>query len=143
MHLDRRKLRTLLPHAGAMCLLDEILEWDETRIVASADSHRLPDNPLRRGGCLSSVCGIEYAAQAAAIHGSLTAGKRDGEVKPGYLAAVRELTLAVDCLDKIESPLRVRTEIVHGNETGLLYAFAIEANGSVLLSGRVSVFLPV
>ncbi|BBA34858.1 3-oxoacyl-[acyl-carrier-protein] reductase [Methylocaldum marinum] len=64
-------------------------------------------------------------------------------MKPGYLAAVREFTLAVDCLDEIESPLLVQTEIVHGNEIGLLYAFAMESSGSVLLSGRVSVFLPV
>lgn len=141
MRLDRSELSGLLPHAGTMCLLDDILDWDETRIVASATSHRRSDNPLRRQEGLSAVCGIEYAAQAAAIHGSLLAGKQDTPVKPGYLAAVRELELAVGYLNRIESTLVIRAEKLHGNETGLLYAFAVESNGNVLLTGRVSVFL--
>lgn len=142
MRLDRSELVGLLPHAGTMCLLDGVLDWDETRIVATASGHRRPDHPLRRNEGLSALCGVEYAAQAVAIHGSLLAGKREGPAKPGYLAAVRELELAVDRLDEIESELVIRAEILHGNETGLLYAFAVESKGDLLLAGRVSVFLP-
>jgi predicted hotdog family 3-hydroxylacyl-ACP dehydratase len=125
-----------------MCLLDGVPDWDETRIVATASGHRRPNHPLRRDEGLSVLCGVEYAAQAAAIHGSLLAGKREGPAKPGYLAAVRELELAVDRLDELESELVIRAEILHGNETGLLYAFAVESKGDLLLVGRVSVFLP-
>ncbi|MGX2041537.1 hydroxymyristoyl-ACP dehydratase [Methylocaldum sp. MU1018] len=141
MRLDRSELGGLLPHAGAMCLLDAVLDWDETRIVASTAGHRRPDNPLRRAGGLSAVCGIEYAAQAAAIHGGLLAGRRGAPMKPGYLVAVREIELAVDDLDLVESALVIRAEMLVGNETSLLYAFTVEANGSVLLAGRISVFL--
>lgn len=143
MRLDRTDIAGLLPHAGAMCLLDGVPDWDETRIVATASGHRRPNHPLRRDDeGLSALCGIEYAAQAVAIHGSLLAGKRDGPAKPGYLAAVRELEIAVDRLDEIESELVIRAEILHANETGLLYAFAVESKGDLLLVGRVSVFLP-
>jgi len=124
-----------------MCLLDGVLDWDETHIVASATSHLRPDNPLRREQGLSAVCGVEYAAQAVAVHGGLLAAKRGAAAKPGYLAAVRELELAVDRLDGIASALAIRAEMLIGNETSLLYAFAVESDGSVLLSGRVSVFL--
>lgn len=133
----------MLPHAGSMCLLDGILDWDETRIVASATSHRQPDNPLRREEGLGAVCGIEYAAQAVAIHGSLLARAQGTPVKPGYLAAIRELELAIDYLDLVERPLVIRAEMLIGNQTSLLYAFAVESNGSILLAGRVSVFLSV
>ncbi|HYE37032.1 hydroxymyristoyl-ACP dehydratase [Methylocaldum sp.] len=141
MPLDKSELRGLLPHAGAMCLLDAVFEWDETRIVALATSHRLSDNPLRREEGLGAVCGIEYAAQAVAIHGGLLARERGSLVKPGYLAAIRDLELAVDYLDSVESALVIRAEMLIGNETSLLYAFAVESNGSTLLAGRVSVFL--
>jgi predicted hotdog family 3-hydroxylacyl-ACP dehydratase len=124
-----------------MCLLDGILDWDDTRIVASATSHRQPDNPLRREEGISAVCGVEYAAQAVAIHGSLLAREQGKPVKPGYLAAIRELEPAIDYLDLVERPLVIRAERLIGNETSLLYAFAMESNGSGLLVGRLSVFL--
>ena len=31
--LDRTVIAGLIPHAGAMCLLDEVLAWDATTIV--------------------------------------------------------------------------------------------------------------
>ncbi|CAI8913179.1 hypothetical protein [Methylocaldum szegediense] len=145
MRLSQSELTALLPHTGAMCLLDGVLDWDETRIVALATSHRRPDHPLRRDEGLSALCGVEYAGQAVAIHGSLLAGPPNGPAKPGYLASIRELELAVDRLDEIESDLVIRAEIRHGNETGLLYAFSVESmesNDGPLLLGRISVFLP-
>ena len=38
-----------------------------------ASSHRAADNPLRAHGRLGAACGIEYAAQAMAVHGALLA----------------------------------------------------------------------
>ena len=54
-----------------MCLLDEVLTWDATQIRCRSATHRVPDNPLRAHGRLGAVCGIEYAAQAMAVHGAL------------------------------------------------------------------------
>ena len=33
MRADRATIETLVPHAGAMCLWDEAIEWNATRIV--------------------------------------------------------------------------------------------------------------
>src|SRR6185436_4156135 len=63
----------LVPQAGAMCLLDEIVSFDERAIVCRASSHRSPGNPLRCDGRLSAFAGIEYGAQAMAVHGALQA----------------------------------------------------------------------
>jgi predicted hotdog family 3-hydroxylacyl-ACP dehydratase len=54
-----------------MCLLDDVLSWDASRIRCRSASHRTPDNPLRAHGRLGAACGIEYAAQAMAVHGAL------------------------------------------------------------------------
>ena len=56
-----------------MCLLDCVETWDEERIHCRASSHRAMDNPLRVCERLGTACGIEYAAQAMAVHGALLA----------------------------------------------------------------------
>ncbi len=90
----------LLPHAGAMILLDRVEEWNGDSIVCTASSHRREDNPLRREGRLSSLCGIEYGAQAAAIHATLSGVHRE----PGagaMLGGVRSVTTGRGRLDDI------------------------------------------
>ena len=72
--MTRDDIATLIPHSGSMCLLDGVLSWDENTILCRTASHRLPDNPLRSNGRLAGVCGVEYAAQAMALHGGLTGG---------------------------------------------------------------------
>jgi predicted hotdog family 3-hydroxylacyl-ACP dehydratase len=61
-----------IPHSGAMRLLDAVLSWDDQSIVCSASSHVDPANPLRDNGVISSVHALEYAAQAMAVHGSMS-----------------------------------------------------------------------
>ena len=74
--LDKAAIAALIPHAGAMCLLDAVLAWDATTIACVASSHRSPANPLAGERRLDAVCGVEYAAQAMAVHGGLTGNGR-------------------------------------------------------------------
>ena len=71
--LDRRWIAAHIPHQGPMCLLEEVLTWDAARVRCRATSHRLASNPLRAGGRLGAVCGVEYAGQAMAVHGAIVA----------------------------------------------------------------------
>ena len=73
MPLDHQWIEQHIPHKGRMCLLDAVLSWDATRIRCRSTTHRTPDNPLRAHGRLGAACGIEYAAQAMAVHGALVA----------------------------------------------------------------------
>src|SRR2546430_15076222 len=75
MPLDRQWIEQHIPHKGRMCLLDEVLSWDAARIRCRSATHRSPDNPLRLHGRLGAACGIEYAAQAMAVHGALVAAR--------------------------------------------------------------------
>jgi len=138
MKLDRDAIARLVPHHGAMCLLEEVLECDENAIACRATSHRDPANPLRTAAGLPAIMGVEYAAQAVAVHGSLTASS---EPKKGYLAALRDVVCSVERLDTQADDLVVRTTRVAAESGRLLYDFRIEAGGRELLKGRLSVVL--
>ena len=40
MRLTRAKIAGLIPHAGAMCLLDGVVQWDANRISCVSRSYR-------------------------------------------------------------------------------------------------------
>src|SRR5215472_13155556 len=90
----------LIPHQGAMCLLDAVLAWDDDGIHASTDSHSRADHPLRGEHGLHAVHLAEYGAQAMAVHGALLA-RRQGEAapRPGRLVSLRDVALAVEYVD--------------------------------------------
>jgi predicted hotdog family 3-hydroxylacyl-ACP dehydratase len=130
-------MRELVPHQGAMCLLEEVLEWDAETIACRATSHRDPANPLRDGDGLAAIAGVEFAAQAAAAHGALT-GNFSGR---GYLATLRNVVCRVERLDTEPENLTVRATQVAAQGARVLYDFRIDAGGRELLTGRLSVVL--
>ena len=138
MKLHRDAIARLVPHHGAMCLLEEVLECDENAITCRATSHRDPANPLRTAAGLPAIMGVEYAAQAVAVHGSVTSSS---EPKKGYLAALRDVECSVERLDTQDGDLVVRATRVAAESGRLLYDFRIEAGGRELLKGRLSVVL--
>src|SRR6476646_6259294 len=109
MQLNRDWIAAHIPHQGTMCLLDGVEIWDAQQIRCIASSHRDAANPLRAHGRLGAACGIEYAAQAMAVHGALLASGEDG-LKQGYLASVRSVQLHVPRLDDIADALIVEAE---------------------------------
>ncbi|RXZ43874.1 3-hydroxylacyl-ACP dehydratase [Crenobacter cavernae] len=138
--IEKADIARLIPHQGAMCLLAGVSHWDEDRIVCHADSHRLADNPLRQQGRLGAACAIEYAAQAMALHGTLSAG-RDEAPRAGYLTSVREVRLAVATLDDVAADLDIEVERLMGDENNVMYRFTVSAAGQELASGRAAVRL--
>lgn len=143
---DRAWIAARIPHQGSMCLLDGVVAWDTASIRCLATSHAHTDNPLRAQGRLAAVCGIEYAAQAMAVHGALLAetaqdGGAQQRPRTGYLASVRKLVLQVERLDDIPAPLEITAERISGEGATVLYAFVVGAAGRTLLSGRAAVIL--
>ena len=135
MKLGREAIAALVLHQGAMCLLEGVEQWNERAIVCRARSHRDPANPLRSAGRLGAIVGVEYAAQAVAVHGGLT-----GSVaRTGYLAAVRDVESSIERLDTIAEDLTIHATQVAAEGGRLLYDFRIEAGGRELLRGRLTV----
>src|ERR1700749_2705518 len=97
--LNRNEIGALIPHAGSMCLLDNVEYWDEKSIRCQTARHRIAENPLERAdGSIGAVCALEFAAQAMALHGRLTSDA-SGPPKPGVIASVRDLRLHTASLD--------------------------------------------
>lgn len=137
---DKAWIAAHIPHQGSMCLLERVEEWSAEGLRCTAVSHRASDNPLRAEGRLGAACGIEYAAQAMAVHGALLA-QDAGRPQQGYLASVRGAELQVERLDDIAANLDIEVQRLSGDDNNVLYQFSVSAAGRLLLSGRGAVIL--
>ena len=137
--LEKKEWAHLIPHAGTMCLLDQVVDWDAKRLHARTATHRAADNPLRADGVLHAVNLCEYAAQAMAVHGALRAREAGAAVRPGYLVALREVALQVERIDNLSSKLQVHVECLIEMPGSLQYGFRVEHRGRVLATGRAAV----
>jgi predicted hotdog family 3-hydroxylacyl-ACP dehydratase len=145
MRMNRSWIEARIPHQGRMCLLDEVIEWDANHIRCRTDTHRAADNPLRAHDRLGIACGIEYAAQAMALHGALAGGapgaNTGSPTRAGLLASVRDVRLHALRLDDIDSDLICEAAHLAGDSLTALYEFALRDRDRILLSGRASVVL--
>ena len=137
--LTRPHWEQLIPHRGAMSLLDTVVTWDDAGIYACAASHRDLDNPLRSDGILRSVHLCEYGAQAMAIHGGLLA-QRDGRTAaPGLLVSLRAVKLLVARIDDLPDPLDVYAQKLLDSGGSWQYEFRVEHRTQLLAQGRAAV----
>lgn len=134
------EIQSLIPHTGNMCLLDSVTHWDATHITCTAHSHHNPDNPLACNGKVPILCGIEYAAQAMAVHGGLTrlAGKRP---RAGLLVSVRDVVTRVKYLSDGHEDLHIKAEQLLAGEAGVSYSFVLQMGAVELMTGRAMVVL--
>ena len=119
----------------------------------TAVSHRDTNNPLRSQQGLGSAIGVEYAAQAMALHAAVSArvpvASSDLKAGPqtasgqgarhGVLASVRALRLHVARLDTFDTDLTIEVRLLSGDPRTALYEFELHANGGALVTGRASV----
>lgn len=141
--LDRNQIAALIPHAGTMCLLDEVEHWDATSIRCRTARHRAAENPLKRDdGSIGAVCALELAAQAMAVHGRVSSAASDPP-KPGVIASVRDLRLHTTSLNGIAGDLTVAAELLMGDSRGATYSFTVSASRKDVASGRATVIFDV
>ncbi len=134
MQLDHAAIAARIPHTGRMCLLDRVLEWNANGIRCSATSHRDQDNPLREAGGLAALAGIEYAAQATAVHGSLLLNET--VPRSGVLAALKNVTATQQWLHEIAGDIVVEATLLHSDPAGGIFSFAVLVGKTRLLSGQ-------
>ena len=152
MRLNRAWIESRIPHHGRMCLLAEVIAWSDARVSCRSGTHREADNPLRAYGRLGIACGIEYAAQAMAVHGALIAASSPadrgaplaappaaGPPAAGFLAAVRDVRFHALRLDDVQGDLICDAVRMAGDATTALYEFELRSAAAPLLSGRATV----
>ena len=141
LRIGKTDLCQLIPHHGTMCLLDAVERWDETSILCTTASHRDATNPLRRDNRLEAICGLEYAAQAMAVHVGLLDQGKERRLTVGYLGAVKNLMLQATRLDDVKGDLTVQATRLVGEVNSFIYAFRVSGGREEYLEGRASIFL--
>ena len=137
--VDSACIAQLIPHQGAMSLLDRITSWNETTIVATSSTHRRMDHPLRHNGRLRAVHLCEYGAQAAALHGGLVAHAAGSRAAPGYLVSLRGVSFACQRIDDLQGELQIRAELLLLDTDSWQYSFVASHAGDALASGRLAI----
>jgi len=131
--LTRAQIASRIPHAGAMCLLDSVLSWDATSIVCSAEAPAA-DHALANADGVPAVAAVEYAAQAAAVHGALL--DDSAAARAGMLAKLSHVELANGAID---GALTVRAELLSRVATGCMYDFSVADTQACRARGRLLV----
>lgn len=139
--LDHAGIAARIPHSGRMCLLQALQRWDADHLQCSATSHQDPANPLCVQGVLWSACAIEYASQAMALHGVLSAAEGSAP-RAGFLASVRAVQLPVARLDTVPGVLHIAVHRLAGDARQASYHFTLHSEaGTLLAEGRAAVVL--
>ena len=132
----------LVPHSGAMVLLDRVLSADAENLCAEVAIHAGSVLYDAASAGVGSWVGIEYMAQAIAAHAGYLARLAGAPVKIGFLLGARryeaQLPLFVD-----GSVLQVHVQQALQGENGLgAFECRIEMAGAVLAQATITVFQP-
>ena len=140
MLADRAAIAQAIPHSGSMCLIDGIISYNNQIITCVSSTHRDVDNPMRTGNQLLALCGVEYAAQAMALHGFFTS-QAESRPRAGYLVGLRDVCCNVTRLDNLPEDLFITAEKLMVDEVRVIYQFSLHAGERLILSGRATVVL--
>lgn len=138
MH-TREAIAALIPHQGLMCLWEEVVEWDDERIVLRSHGHRDPAHPLRHAQRLHAVHLCEYGAQTMAVHGGLLAARDGAAIRPGVLVALRGVQLQVARIDDLPGALEGTARKLIDTGESWQYEFEIRHAGDLIAQGRAAV----
>ena len=137
--LTRKDIVALLPHGDNMVLLDRVVRFDGNTIQCTTESHRDANNALRVNGVLPALAGVEYGAQAMALHGALASAPRPAPAKPGPLAALREIELFCRRLDSYDDEITVGASLLATHRNTARYSFVLSVGEQVLCRGQANV----
>lgn len=134
-------IRELVPHGGAMCLLDRVLAAGADTL--SAEVAITPASLFCVDGAVGAWVGIEYMAQAVAAFAGYEARARGEPVRVGFLLGTRRYACKAPSF-AVGSLLRVHVQRTLQAENGL-GAFECridDAGGEELAGAIITVFQP-
>jgi predicted hotdog family 3-hydroxylacyl-ACP dehydratase len=136
--VSHQAIETLIPHRGAMLLLDAVVTSSAEEIVCRAKV-REGNLFLRRGRLRSVVC-LEYMAQAVAAFAGLQA-QQPGPPPVGYLIAATRMTLFSPSL-VLGDEIDVAARRVWGDSALGKFTCTVTRGGSAVAEAAVSVYQP-
>ena len=133
-------ITSLIPHSGAMVLLDRVIAVDEESLCAEVCIRS--DSLFCSGSGVGAWVGIEYMAQSIAAFAGYTAYLRGEAIKAGFLLGARryECTLPIFSLGSL---LQVHVRRVLQSESGLgSFHCSIEHGQEEVATATITVFQP-
>jgi predicted hotdog family 3-hydroxylacyl-ACP dehydratase len=135
-------IKTLVPHGGAMSLLDALLAADAETLCARVVI--TPETMFCADGAVGAWVGVEYMAQAVAAHAGYKAKLRGVPVRVGLLLGTRRYACAVPAF-AAGSVLDIHVRCALQGETGLgaFDCSIVDAvRGAELATATITVFQP-
>ncbi len=135
-------IETLVPHEGAMVLLDRLITADAENLCAEVVIG--PATQFCDGQGVGAWVGVEYMAQAVAAYAGYAASLRGAPVKIGFLLGARRYECSLP-LFALGSVLRVHVQRVLQGANGLgAFECRIDdlASGATLATATITVFEP-
>ncbi len=131
---------TLLPHTGAMILLDAVIEAEGERIVCSSS--------VRPGGLFNDAaghlpawCGVELMAQCVAAWAGWQAQCEQRPVRLGFLLGTRHYRCDVDAFPQGSELIVEAIRSFHDDNGMAMFACRIDSGGGHA-TGQLNVFSP-
>lgn len=151
--LTAEQIRKFLPHAGAMCLLDNVQHYDAQVLTAELSLQVNSEHPLVSSSMvtldhqprLHAVHVVEYAAQAAGLHIALQAVDASATPASGVIAMLKKITTNQEflCGSVGVSVYELTVQLLLSQAGSWIYQFAVSEPGAlpadVVMSGRFTV----
>lgn len=139
------EIRELVPHSGAMSLLDRVLASDSDTLLAEVAIHPGSMFYSQSMQGVGSWVGIEYMAQAIAAHAGMLAKQAGGQVRVGFLLGSRRYSTSSPLFANGQA-LQVKVKMEMRGDNGLgAYECSIADTGNPgrdLASATLTVFQP-
>jgi predicted hotdog family 3-hydroxylacyl-ACP dehydratase len=133
-------IRSLIPHSGAMVLLDRVIAADEESLCAEVRIR--PDSLFCAADGVGAWVGLEYMAQTIAAFAGYTAYLRGEAIKAGFLLGARRYESSLPMFS-LGSLLQVHVRRVLQSESGLgSFHCRIEHGQEEVATATITVFQP-
>ena len=141
---DQYTIAELVPHAKPMILLDRVSAWTPKTLTAEVTLHASSPfcETASNQQAVPAYVGIEYMAQAIAVHGGISERQQNAAVQIGFLIGSRRYSSEVERF-KLGKKLCVNIRENMRSDGGLcVFDCTISQNEKVLASASLNVFQP-
>lgn len=129
----------LLPHQPPMLLLERVLSYDDTTVVATVNMG--DTNPFMTPEGLPAHVGVELMAQTCGTWVGAHALESREPVRLGYLLGTRRYLATTDWFGR-DQPLEVSASVVFRDQGMGVFDCSIAANGQTLATAQLTLFQP-
>lgn len=132
-------IEDLLPHAAPMILLDRVVSYSDTEVVAELTIRK--DHPMARDQGVASHVGIELMAQSCGAHAGAQGMAKGRPARIGFLLGTRRYSAMTDWFG-FGQTLTITACCTFLDDGMGVYDCRIESDGVIAAEARINVYQP-